>query len=160
MLTLPNLHPATVHFPIALLLVGSAAGLLYLCGWQQPVLRTLTWWPLRLGWISGGVAVLTGLLDQSGLPPDVPYRGILNWHVTTGLALLVVYGWLLYQQWLFAARQARRSHPATVAADLLDDPQARFGSILLLVGGALLVIASGWNGGRLVYEWGVNVVIR
>jgi len=47
---------------------------------------------------------------------------------------------------------------ANASADLLDDPRARFGCTLLLIGGALCVLASGWSGGRLVYEWGVNVV--
>ena len=95
-----NFHPATVHFPIAFLLLGSAAGLLYL--YWQPLghIRTLTWWPLRLGWIGTGVAILTGILAQSGLPPQAPYRDVLNWHISTGLAVWVLYGFLLYRHWI------------------------------------------------------------
>jgi uncharacterized membrane protein len=114
---------------------------------------------MSAGWIAAGVAILTGLLAQSGLPPAAPYRGVLNWHIGTGLATFVVYGWLLYRRWLFSKPGAQRARQHTGAnyADLLDDPHARFGCTLLLIVGMSLVVASGWNGGRLVYEWGVNV---
>ena len=82
-----NLHPATVHFPIAFLLLASGAGLLYMYWRPLEVLRTLTWWPMLLGWLGALVAMLTGLLAQSGLPPQAPYRATLNWHITSGLAL-------------------------------------------------------------------------
>lgn len=153
------LHPAIVHFPIALSLLASAAGLLYLYWRPHPALRTLIWWPMLLGWLATGAAVLSGLLDQRNLPPDAPYQPILNWHIGTGLALLVVYGWLLYRRWTFNTAKARRARKGAAAdyVDLLDDPSARWWITLLLVVGALLIVASGWNGGRLVYEWGVNV---
>lgn len=155
-----HLHPASVHFPIALLLIASSAGLLYIYWRPHLLLLSLTWWPMLLGWIGGGLAILSGLVAQSGLPPDAPYRGILNWHIGTGLALMVTYGVLLYQRWIFnSARAARRRQQQGIcAADLLDVPAARFGFMILALLGILLVVASGWNGGRLVYEWGVNVV--
>ena len=71
-----NLHPATVHFPIAFLLLASGAGLLYMYWRPLDVLRTLTWWPMLLGWLGALVAILTGLLAQSGLPPEAPYRAL------------------------------------------------------------------------------------
>ena len=151
-------HPMTVHFPIALLLLASAAGLAYLYWQPHPALLVLTWWPMRLGWIGGVVAVATGLLAQSGLPPDAPYRAVLNWHIGTGLALLVVYGLLIYQRWLFDSSKGKRVRQAQDYVDLLDDPTRRIGFSLLALLGMLLVVASGWNGGRLVYEWGVNVM--
>ena len=168
-MSIPTLHAATVHFPIAFLLVGSLVGLLYLLrapARQRHVLRPLTWWSIVAGWLATGVAVLSGLLAQAGLPPQAAYRGVLNWHITTGLALLVVYGALLYARWLRRpgrAAQRARARLADAAdevpdhVDLLDAADARWWVMLLLIAGALLVIASGWNGGRLVYEWGVNV---
>ena len=149
-----TLHPAVVHFPIALLLLGSATALLYMFGLRRTELVFCTWWLLLLGWIGALVAILSGLLAQSGLPPQAPYRSTLNWHIGTGMALAAVYGTLLYLWWLRRPRQGALP-PASPA--LLDDPKARGWVTVLLVLGMLLVVASGWNGGRLVYAWGVNV---
>ena len=159
MLSLTHLHPMIVHFPIALLCLASLAGLVYLYWRPYPVLLALTWWPMRLGWIGGAVAVASGLIAQSGLPPAAPYRGILNWRIGTGLALLVCYGLLIYWRWLFDSSKAKkqRIRAAQSFSDLLDDPKARTGFTVVALLGLCLVIASGWNGGRLVYEWGVNV---
>jgi uncharacterized membrane protein len=158
------LHPPVTHFPIALLLLGSAAGLLYLGGVRCAALPVLTWWPLRLGWLGAALAVLTGLLAQSGLPPRAAYSDVLNWHIGSGIALLVVYGTLLYRHWLWKTRRAKAMRrlapeeaPAEAAHDLLDMPAARRAVAVLLVLGMTLVAASGWLGGELVYTWGVNV---
>ncbi|MEZ4673657.1 MAG: DUF2231 domain-containing protein [Caldilineaceae bacterium] len=158
-----NLHPASVHFPIALLLLGAVAGLLHLYWRPQPTLQTLTWWPLLLGWLSNGVAILTGLLAQSGLPPQAPYRAILNWHVTTGFVLWLLNALLLYWWWLHGKGRSRRRRRGAAplgepGRDLLLEPTARLWLTLGFAGGILLIIASGWNGGKLVYEWGVNVM--
>jgi uncharacterized membrane protein len=153
MLLLDHLHPAVVHFPIAFLLAGSATGLLYLFWRPVHEVRVFTWWLLIAGWITCMFAVLTGLLAQRNLSPDAPYHDVLNWHIGAGLAVLVVYGALLYMEWLGWAR--RRAGKAAV--DLLDDSQRRVMTAVLLGVGAGLVFLSGWNGGVLVYEWGVNV---
>jgi len=154
-----TLHPALVHFPIAFLLLASTCGLLYLYWQPHPTLLLLTWWPMRLGWLGVGAAVLSGLLAQSGLPPQAPYQSVLNWHIGTGLALLVSCGLLVYQQWVYgsARAQKQRARAGLTTTELLDDPKAKVWVTLLLVAGIVLLFASGWNGGRLVYEWGVNV---
>jgi uncharacterized membrane protein len=154
-----NLHPATVHFPIAFLLLASGAALCYLYWRPLDLLRSLTWWPMLFGWVGTLVAMVTGLLAQSGLPPQAPYRPILNWHITTGLALWVLYGLLLYRQWLLQKKRTRPSQTlATRPTDLLQQPEARLYLTLLLLAGIVLIVASGWNGGQLVYTWGVNVM--
>lgn len=157
---LTHLHPATVHFPIALLLLAAGAGLLYLHWKKEERLQVLTWWPLLLGWLGNSVAILTGLLAQSGLPPQAPYRSILNWHVTTGLALWVLAGFLLYRWWLqgkVAKRRPARNAKDRPPVNLLDVQSARPWLTVMLLLLIALVFASGWNGGQLVYEWGVNV---
>ena len=95
-----NLHPATVHFPIGLLILSTVAGVTYLHWRPIPQLITLTWWPMFVGWISCVIAVLTGLLAQSSLPPDAPYWRLLNSHITTGLAILLLNGATLYVRWV------------------------------------------------------------
>lgn len=156
LLDLVSLHPATVHMPIGLLILASAAGLLYLYAWPMAQLKVLTWWPMLIGWMSCVLAVLTGLLAQSGLPPDAPYWQLLNGHVTAGLAILLLYGIPLYLRWTRQNKSADDSDNQ----DVLLDSQARqtrlWLSICLLVG-AVLVLLTGWSGGQLVYTWGVNV---
>lgn len=153
-----NFHPATVHFPIAFLLLASFAALGYLYWQPRSLLLALTWMPMLLGWLGVAIAVLTGLLAQSGLPPVAPYRRLLNWHTSSGLVLLVIYGALLYQRWLHTSpRRNRRKALAQTPGDLLDQTAARRWITLLLLLGAIFVIVSGWSGGKLVYQWAVNV---
>jgi hypothetical protein len=40
----------------------------------------------------------------------------------------------------------------------LQQPTLRLRVTLLLLFGIGLILASGWNGGKLVYTWGVNVL--
>lgn len=158
---LTHLHPALVHFPIALLLVASAAGLTYLFVWPRGELRLITWSAALAGWVACAVAVASGLLAQAGLPPDAPYRSVLNWHIGAGLGTLGVYGVLLYQAWMDRSARARRARVRAGAhetRDYLDAPGgARMMTAVLLTVGALLVFLTGWNGGELVYQWAVNV---
>ena len=147
-----TLHPATVHFPIALLILASGAGLYYLVIRPYAHLLILTWWPMMIGWVACLLAVLTGLVAQGGLPPTAPYMQLLNTHVTTGLAILLIYGTVLYLRWI------RRNQ--TAQGDPLFDTEAgmvRFWVGGLLIAGGFLVLWTGWSGGQLVYTWGVNV---
>jgi uncharacterized membrane protein len=132
--------------------VGCLAGLLYLWWQKRPELRVLTWWLLFLGWIGAGVAAFSGLLAQGNLPPQAPYTVVLNGHITSGLALIVVYAAIFYRVWLH-----RNRRKAGDPADLLDLAQARLWLTLLLLLGMALVVIGGWLGGQLVYTWGVNV---
>lgn len=152
---LAHLHPAIVHFPIALLIVSSAAGIVYLHWRQQPNLRVIVWSSMALGWVACLAAVLSGLVAQSALPPRPPYALVINLHIGGGIAILVVYGAMLYRAWTWRQRASRRA--ADAPSDLLDVHAARVLNTLLLLAGAALVVFTGWNGGQLVYVWGVNV---
>ena len=161
-----HVHPSIVHFPIAFLLLGSVVALAHLYGLDRTVpwidLRKTAWFLLGLGWVATLPAILSGLLAQSNLPPDAPYRQTLNWHIGTAVALALLYGLLLYRAWLFGGAKAAKARAKAggdprASTDLLDHRLARPWLSLALVAGMALIIATGFNGGQLVYEWAVNV---
>jgi uncharacterized membrane protein len=166
---LPLLHPATVHFPIAFLIAASLAGLAYIHWRPLDQLRIITWWGMAAGWISLIAAIITGLVAQGPLPPDAPYRTILNWHTTTGLILGVLYGDVLYRGWLYNSGKGRRKSSRGVSAkkdakveadergEFLAEPRQKWLLTVELILGIAIVFLSGWLGGELVYTWGVNV---
>ncbi len=140
---LEPLHPRFVHFPVALLITGSALALVYLLGWRRPALPVTAWIILLLGWLSVFPAVISGLVDRNAAPDDPAVLAALNPHIAAGFGLLIVYGLLLYE---------RLRNPA-----VLDQPQRRWWMIGLLLLGLALLAVEGWLGGKLVYELGVGV---
>lgn len=150
------LHPAIVHFPIALLICGSIAALGYLHGRPRVELRILGWCLLFLGWLTLLLAILSGILAQGGLPPQAPYRHILDWHTGSGLALAVLYGDLLYRGWRHNARRGAAKAGWSASVFLADSSWKWLLTIQLLLGIGLVIFSS-WLGGRLVYEFGVGV---
>ncbi len=156
---LQHLHPSTVHFPIAFLLLGSVLVIFHLSQRLSIDLKLTIWLLMGAGWLGGVVAVLTGLLAQANLPPDAPYRTVLNLHIGAGLAVLVLYGFLLYRGWLYrgAKAQKARKQRGVTTGDLLDDAGARGWIAAIAVLGAVTIVLTGWYGGQLVYEFGVNV---
>jgi len=135
-------HPRMVHFPIALSLVGAlfaAAGLLR---------RDERWFgygqlSLLLAGLSTLAAGITGLVDQARAPDDPVVAALINQHITVAIALGVVTGLVLY----WPLRYKR----------LFSGGQGRWGYLALLALLVMLVFATGWLGGQLVYRFGVGV---
>lgn len=153
-----TLHPATVHFPIALLLVSVLLTLLYLRQGERSEgersegersLDTSAYHCLLIGWFGAVLAVLTGSVDAwrqvygVDTPRDPALLNRVNIHAALGIATVWVFGMALLR---------RRRNPY-----ILDDPQQRRGYVRLLLFGALLVIGGGWLGGQLVYSFGLGV---
>jgi uncharacterized membrane protein len=136
------LHPFTVHLPIGLLIGNAIMTALYL--WRgDRSLETAAYHCLWLGWLLLLPAVVTGTIDAARqvFDPLHPREDALVWvnaHALAGVAIMIVY----WQAW-----QARRRNPA-----ILDDAGARRGYLALLTLGAMLVVLTGWLGGRLVYS--------
>ena len=136
------LHPAVVHFPIALLLLNLLLTLAYLRSGDR-FMEQAAYGALMLGWWAALVAIVTGTIAVALEWPLRP--GVLvwlNWHAFLALILLLVYGRALLM---------RRRDPRLLAG---PDRRAYLG---LLVAGALLVAADGWIGGHLVYRLGLGV---
>ena len=135
-------HPAVIHFPIALLLLGVALSLSVLRRPDDFVERA-AYGALVIGWWTALAGVVTGTAAVALIWPLRP--GTLPWinaHAALGLALLVLFGRALL--W-------RRREPA-----VLRGPR-RLRYIALLLAGAAMVVVDGWLGGHLVYRMGVGV---
>lgn len=140
------LHPFTVHFPIALLLVSGLFTVLALRrggAWDSSAYHCLL-----IGWLGGVLALLTGLLDAARqlTGPDAPRdNGLIGWvnaHAFVNLVAVVIYGQALLR---------RRRSPA-----ILADAEARRGYLWLHALGAALMLIGGWLGGHLVYGLGLG----
>ena len=134
-------HPRLVHFPIALTLVGVAT-LAY--GLLRGQARWLGYGRISLlfGWLGVLAAVASGLIDQSRAPQTPEVAGVINQHITAGLALLVVLGLALY----WPLRQKR-----------LFTGRTPWPYLALLLVGVALILLEGSLGGKLVYQLGVGV---
>lgn len=141
------LHPFTVHFPLALLLVSGLFTILALR--RGGAWETSAYHCLIAGWLGAAVALLTGTADavRQLVGPEVPRdNAVLGWvnaHAIANLAATVVYGQALLR---------RRRSPG-----LLADPDARRGYLRLHALGAALLLIGGWLGGHLVYVLGLGV---
>lgn len=137
------LHPRFAHFPVVLLLTGTVLALLYLLGWRKALFAATAWLMLLLGWVAVFAAILSGLIDRNRAPQDPAISTVMNPHIATGFALLIVYGLLLYER--LRAPQA------------LDQPRRRWLLLALLLAGSVLLIVEGALGGQLVFHLGVGV---
>lgn len=135
------LHPMFVHFPIALYLLGVLLTLGYL--WRRtPGYERFAYWAFVLAWIGVIVAALAGLIDLGSLAPDDPRRDAINRHITSGVALLIINGLLVYFRFRWP--------------DVLTSSR-RWAYLALMAGGVVAVVLTGWLGGKLVYELQVGV---
>jgi uncharacterized membrane protein len=133
------LHPAIVHFPIALLLVNLLVTWLYIRR-ADPFFDRAAYGALVLGWWGTVAGIISGTLSAAlEWPLEGSQLAWLNAHAVLGFALLFVYGRALL--W-------RRRKP-----NVLDGPDRRR-YLALLIGGALLVAVDGWVGGHMVYRLG------
>jgi len=131
------LHPAIVHFPIALLLSASAADLAWVAGLTSDAHIGAV---LMAGGLAMGlVAMGAGLLDFTKLDEAVVTHAVRH-IMAVGLA------WLGYGIALNLRRDARQG------ASLIGSA-----SLALSFVSALVLCVGGFLGGRLVYTFGAGV---
>ena len=131
------LHPAIVHFPIALLLSASAADLVWLAGLTGDVHIGSV---LMAGGLAMGlVAMGAGLFDFTKLDQAVVPHAVRHMSVV-GTA------WTGYAIALYLRRDTLSGGVTPGSA-----------SIALSLLSALLLSVGGWLGGRLVYTFGAGV---
>ncbi|GAB4423255.1 MAG: DUF2231 domain-containing protein [Chloroflexi bacterium OHK40] len=141
------LHPFTVHFPIALLLVSGFFTVVALRR-GEATWDTSAYHCLIVGWLAGVVAILSGAVDawRQLFGSEAPRaNGVISWinaHAFANIAAMALYGQALLR---------RRRQP-----QILADPAARRGYLWLHGAGAVLLIVGGWLGGHLVYGLGLG----
>lgn len=147
---LPNLHPAIVHLPLALL---PAAILFDLGALVRP---TWTWLErggallLILAALGTGASVLAGEQAEEGLGPQSPeVRDLIHLHEDLGKKALLAISALAMARLLLSIRDRDRPRLSALFLRLL---------LLCAAGGALFLMArTAELGGVLVYRHGVAV---
>jgi len=131
------LHPAVVHFPIALLLSATAADVARMAGLTTDVrFATIL---IAGGLAMGVVAMALGMIDFIRLEEAVVPHALRHM-AAVGLA------WLGYGITLYLRRDVFSG-----AADISS------ASVAVSVVSALVLALGGWLGGRLVYTFGAGV---
>jgi uncharacterized membrane protein len=131
------LHPALVHFPVALWTASLAAdGAALATGaafWGQAA-----WWCLVAGLGAAALAATAGFVDYSLLPPK--HAGF-----RTATAHMLA---MSFSASLFLVSALLRGGPGSAAG---------LGAVICSGLGFLALVAGGWLGGTLVYRFGVAV---
>jgi uncharacterized membrane protein len=144
-----HIHPILIHFPIVFFLTLAALDVVATLRGSVVTGRG------PLGSVSSGLAVLSGVFAVvafvfGGIALDVAESGgfhsdIAETHESLGTFTAIAFGvWALVRVFLWW-RDARLSRAISGVVSLVE------------VAGAILVVATAYYGGQLVYDLGVNV---
>jgi uncharacterized membrane protein len=140
-------HPLLVHFPIACWTLAMLIDTASLLGALPESVASavpgvapvaLSFVLLWLGVGLGAAAMVLGIVDLLGLPPELQRSGALNWHV---VAMLGAWGLFLGAA-LLRQKPAPPFPPASAAATVIEIA----GFVCLAIGGVLAsrVVFAGW----------------
>lgn len=138
-----SVHPLIVHFPIALLLTSILADLL---GLLRPgsVFKEIAFFLLILGAVGAIAAGVSGDRASETVAPLPALREAVEQHEDFGTGTI----------WLFLALLLARLYLVTKGR-FVSIFRTTYLLISLIAGG--LLMATGYSGGRLVYEYGAGV---
>src|SRR5207253_10908259 len=96
---MPPIHPAIVHFPIALLIFSIFADLIGYIK-NHPAWRAAGRWSLAAAFITGGLAAIAGVMDMNRADLGESVHDYVHLHMYTGLILLVAVTCLTVWRWM------------------------------------------------------------
>lgn len=169
------IHPLLIHFPVALLLTGTAALLWSIFrSISNTGLQSFISGALGLGYAGLVLAVITGLYDLQASPKALARE---NWvtitvlHLICGVLLLAVYGFLLYRRFFFF--DPLPTPPEKDESLLSSKPESNLqtetrpipalklrtdrATVALAIAGIILLVVAAWLGGMLVYDYRVGI---
>ena len=138
---MPNLHPAFVHFPIALLTISLVADFAGKVLGNESLVKT-GWWTLLLGFLGLALAIMTGLLARGNVQIPLDAVRFLDSHEQIAFIVTSFFGFLLF--WRINAKRDLPRHYS-------------WGYIALSLVGVVLMWIGAWHGGEMVYRFGVGV---
>jgi len=130
------IHPMLVPIAIGCFIFSFASDLICLATGDNQLWNTLAYYTMIGGILGALAAALPGLVDLLSLPPGYT-KGIAIKHMSINLTVVVIY---VINAWM------RHGNPSSLKVPM----------ILSLVT-ILLLLVSGWLGGKMVYEAGVGV---
>ena len=138
---MPPIHPAIVHYPIALVTFSVVADLLvYLT--KSDSLQNVGWWALIGATLGAAAALVAGLFDMTREKIEDAAHHRVHTHMKVGFTLFAAIAGLAIWRWfIYTDRGYRLGWGYLVAA-------------LLVLG---LTFFQGWLGGELVFTDGVGV---
>lgn len=135
-----EIHPALVHFPIALLLCGVALDLY--AWWRRRVdLEPVATGLLVAGVLTGVLTALAGFLAWWTMPSSHTEEAhvLMYWHLGLQVASIVLFAWVALVRW-----RRQQSSPSYTSR------------IIGLIATALLVVGA-YLGGHVVYHGGAGI---
>ena len=137
---MPVVHPAFIHFPIALIVIS------FLCDvfgyvFRNSSLRSAGWWTLLGAGVFGVLAVGSGLWDMDHVPISDNADRFVSFHMWIGFAVLAAAAVLAVWRGFIYSRRQMVTFPYLLA------------SLLAMV----IILFQGWVGGEMVYSYGVGV---
>lgn len=132
------LHPALVHFPIALWFIAVFWDAV---GWWRPdpLWWQIAYWNLALGLLFSLPTIIAGFIDYSGLQPNAPGVDAAATHMMLMVSATTAFG----ASWVLRALSGSTAAPS-------------WSAVALGFLGIVLVGVGGWFGGALVYKYGVG----
>ena len=129
------IHPMLIPLPIGMWILSFACDLAFVFGSGDPVWSTVARYSMAGGIIGALAAAVFGFIDLMSLPPEPRKTGLA--HMSINLLVVVLY---VINFWV------RMRSP--------DDPG---GLVWLSLVAILLLVVSGWLGGKMVYLMRVAV---
>jgi len=133
-------HPMLVHFPIGLFILSLLLDLASLAFPSVPNLVRDSFYAMLVGIITALFAAVPGFVDYTDIRSDHPAKRTATAHMILNLLVVALYGINL-----------------GVRSSMLADSKIPLLPLVLSLVGVALLSASGYLGGRLVYDEGISV---